>query len=198
MGAGVVIADAPDFYRAGVVHMACGRDGYLGLVRLEDGRLDLAAALDPGAVRRAGGPGPVAAGLLAGAGWPVPETLAGRPWRGTPPLTRRLDAPAAERLLVVGDAAGYVEPFTGEGIAWALSGAVTVADVAAQAVAAWRPALAREWCRRHRRVVRSRQTACRAAAAVLRRPRLVAGLVRLLGFAPGLASPVVRRLQGAV
>ena len=39
--------------------------GYLGLVRLPDGRLDLAAALDPVATKRAGGPGPLAARLLA-------------------------------------------------------------------------------------------------------------------------------------
>jgi flavin-dependent dehydrogenase len=42
-------------------------------------------------------------------------------WLGTLPLTRRTPRPAGHRVLVVGDAAGYVEPFTGEGMAWALA-----------------------------------------------------------------------------
>ena len=36
-------------------------------------------------------------------------------WMGTIPLTRRLARPAARGVFVLGDAAGYVEPFTGEG-----------------------------------------------------------------------------------
>ena len=36
-------------------------------------------------------------------------------WSGTPPLTTVPRWNAAERLFVMGDAAGYVEPFTGEG-----------------------------------------------------------------------------------
>ncbi|MFM7035246.1 MAG: hypothetical protein ACKOYJ_08710 [Planctomycetia bacterium] len=41
--------------------------------------------------------------------------------RSTPPLTRRAPlVDTADRLLRVGDAAGYVEPFTGKGIGWAM------------------------------------------------------------------------------
>ena len=42
-GRGVVVpADAvPDFYVPGTIFMATGRGGYVGLVRLEDGRLDV-------------------------------------------------------------------------------------------------------------------------------------------------------------
>src|SRR5205823_9361457 len=40
LGAGVVLADGPGFYAAGTVYMACDGGGYVGLVRLEDGRLD--------------------------------------------------------------------------------------------------------------------------------------------------------------
>ena len=51
MGAGVVLTWDGPFYEPGTVYMACGRAGYVGLVRLEDGRLDVAAALDAPAVR---------------------------------------------------------------------------------------------------------------------------------------------------
>ncbi len=196
VGVGVIVVDAPQFYERHVIYMACGHAGYLGLVRLEDDRLDLAAAFDPDAVRRAGGPGIVAGELLKGVGWPIPAELEHRPWRGTPPLTRGIATPGAERVFVVGDAAGYVEPFTGEGMAWALAGAVAVAPLAARAAAGWQPSLLHAWRARHRQVVRRRQTACRIAAAVLRRPWAVGTLVRVLQGVPRLAGPFVRRLQG--
>ena len=71
--------------------------------------------------RRAGprGRGDARRGRLAGAA----GLWRGRQWRGTPPLTRRAPSLAAERVFVLGDAAGYVEPFTGEGMAWALASA---------------------------------------------------------------------------
>lgn len=50
-------------FTAGTILMACGSDGSGGLVRLEDGRLDVAAALDPRAgpsPRRSARRGPLA------------------------------------------------------------------------------------------------------------------------------------------
>jgi menaquinone-9 beta-reductase len=191
IGAGTTTADAPDFYRPGVVYMTCGAGGYTGMVRLEDGRLDAAAAFDASEVRGAGGPGAAAVRLLHEAGWPVPDGLADLPWRGTPPLTRRAGQVAAERLFVVGDAAGYVEPFTGEGMAWALASGTAVAPLAARGAERWRPELVRQWAAVHRRVISRRQTVCRAAAAVLRRPWLTRLMVDLLSRAPVLAAPVI-------
>ncbi|MBP6594975.1 MAG: hypothetical protein KA255_18275, partial [Candidatus Obscuribacter sp.] len=45
-GCGTIIDDAPDFYQPGYIYMACTDNGYAGLVRLEDGRVDVAAAMD--------------------------------------------------------------------------------------------------------------------------------------------------------
>jgi flavin-dependent dehydrogenase len=195
IGAGVVLDGAPGFYQAGVVYMACDRQGYVGLVRLEDGRLDLAAALDVSAVRQAGGPGVAAAAILDRTGWPLLHGVAEAPWRGTPPLTRHMPQPGVERAFAVGDAAGFVEPFTGEGMAWALAGGLAVAPLVVRAVAGWQPALLREWQALHRRLVRNREGACRLAAFLLRRPALVAGVVRVLRWLPWLAWPVVRSLN---
>jgi flavin-dependent dehydrogenase len=191
IGAGTTTTDAPDFYQPGVVYMTCGAGGYTGMVRLEDGRLDAAAAFDASEVRGAGGLGAAAVRLLLEAGWPIPDRLADLPWRGTPPLTRQARQVAAERLFVVGDAAGYIEPFTGEGMAWALASGAAVAPLAARAVERWRPELVRQWAAVHRRVVSRRQTVCRTAAAVLRRPWLTRLMVRLLSRAPMLAAPVI-------
>src|SRR4029077_19937507 len=82
IGAGATTPDAPDFYRPGTIYMTCGAGGYTGLVRLEDGRLDVASAFDAGAVRAAGGPGAAAARLLREAGWPAPDRLEQLAWRG--------------------------------------------------------------------------------------------------------------------
>ena len=195
IGAGVVAADGPAFYTPGVIYMACGRAGYLGLVRLEDGRLDLAAALDPHGVRIQGGPGRAAAELLDEVGWPAVPNLAGLNWRGTPALTRRVRRLSAERLFVLGDAAGYIEPFTGEGIAWALAAGRAVAPVAARAAQRWHPDLGRQWCLEYRRRITSRQIACRTVAAVLRWPSLTRAVIRLLAHAPALALPVTHYLS---
>jgi flavin-dependent dehydrogenase len=195
VGAGTVAEQAPDEFAAGCVYMACGSGGYVGLTRLEDGRLDVAAAFDVAAVRRAGGPGGAAAAILHETGWPPVPDLARLRWRGTPPLTRRAARPAAERVLALGDAAGYVEPFTGEGIAWALASALAVAPLADRLARRWDPAAGRTWAALHRGAVGGRQGTCRAVARVLRHPRLAGAAIRLLGRFPGLAGPVVRRLN---
>jgi menaquinone-9 beta-reductase len=194
LGAGVVLHQAPAFYRPGTVFMACGAGGYVGLVRLEDGRLDVAAALDPGQVR--GGVGAAVCGVLHTSGFPVPAGLESAPWRGTVPLTRRARRlTTLDRIFIVGDAAGYVEPFTGEGMAWALAGAAGLAPLADRAARAWDPTLEARWAARYRHVVGGRQGVCRAAAAVLRRPWLTRTVVALLRLVPDLAVPVVRRLN---
>jgi flavin-dependent dehydrogenase len=195
VGAGAIVAEAPDFYGPGTIFLACGRGGYLGLVRLEDGRLDLAAACDVGWLRRAGGPGRAAAALLDEVGWPAVPGLATAAWRGTPRLTRRLVPAAAERVFVLGDAAGYVEPFTGEGMAWALASAVALAPLADRALRGWSATLAGEWDRLYRRTVVGRQAACRVTAELLRHPTLVRAVLRLLAAAPALAAPLLRHLN---
>ncbi len=175
IGAGAIAGGAPDCFVPGCVYLACGSGGYVGLARLEDGRLDVAAAFDREAVRRAGGPGEAAVRILGEVGWPIVSGLAELSWRGTPALTRRAGRLAAERVLVLGDAAGYVEPFTGEGIAWALASAVAVAPLADRAAGRWEPSTERAWAALHRRVVAGRQGTCRFAifAVVVAVPSLV-------------------------
>jgi flavin-dependent dehydrogenase len=195
IGAGITIAADEPLYPPGTISMACAAGGYVGLVRLENGALAAAAALDVAAVRTAGGPGPLAGQLLAAVGWPVPAELPEAGWRGTAPLTRRASRLSAPRLFVLGDATGYVEPFTGEGMAWALASASAVAPLVAQAVEGWHPGLARAWVAQHRRTVTRRQHVCQAMAAVLRRPLLTRLLVGLLARLPALAVPFVRSLN---
>lgn len=195
IGAGAVLDEAPDWVGPGTIFMATGRGGYVGLVRVEGGRLDAAAALDAAFVREAGGPGPAAAHIVRAVGWPDILGLAEARWKGTPPLTRHPRQVAGERWFAIGDAAGYIEPFTGEGMAWAVSSAVAVAPLAATAARRWDDRLPAAWAREHARQVGCRQSVCRLVATGLRSPILTHAAVRLLAVIPAAAAPVVRALN---
>ncbi len=197
IGLGAVFGSSVGEYGAGVVHMAVGDAGYVGLVRLENGTLDVASALDPrrlGAGRR---PEALVNEILAGAGWqPLPsDPIEG--WSGTPMLTRSRAVLGDERLFAVGDAAGYVEPFTGEGMAWALSGARTLAPIAAEGVRSWDPGLVPAWDRAYRRTIGRAAGLIRGVVWGLRRPGISRAGLHLLSLAPSLAAPFVRRAARA-
>ena len=197
-GAELPVDAAGPAYEPGVIHMAVGPGGYAGLVRTETGALNLAAAFDPALTRRCGSPASAAAAVLRAAGRPLPPGLADAAWKGTPPLTRTPRRFGAERVLLVGDAAGYVEPFTGEGIGWALAGGRAVAPPADRAVDHWSPGVVDEWERVHRRAIGRRQRVCRAVVRPLRRPaaercgRVAAGPRARRGGSAAAASGGVR------
>jgi 2-polyprenyl-6-methoxyphenol hydroxylase-like FAD-dependent oxidoreductase len=191
IGAGVVVSGQPA-YHPGSIFMATGCGGYVGLVVLEDSRLDIAAAFDPGFVRDAGGLGEAAARTLAEAGFPAIPALAAADWKGTPALTRTADRIAGERWFAVGDACGYVEPFTGEGMAWAVGGAAAVARLTADG---WNPTLPAKWETLHHRLIGRRQRFCRLLAPALRSRLVRRMMVSALRVLPVLASPFVRGLN---
>lgn len=197
IGAGTVSSGAPAFYRPGAIHMACAAHGYAGLVRAEDDRINIGAALDPTWVKRAGGPGEAVATTLEQAGFPAWPALREARWRGTPKLTRSRRRLGAERLFVLGDAAGYVEPFTGEGIGWALADAAALEALALAGAARWSSAFIEEWSAIHRNLLGRRQRVCRAVTRILRHPRLLAGALPLVDRAPGALAPLVRWLNHA-
>jgi flavin-dependent dehydrogenase len=195
IGIGCTLDGDANGYEPGTIFMACGQSGYVGLVRVENGRLNCAAAFDRTALRQATSPAVVAAKLLREAGQPVPAGLESMHWRGTMPLTRRFRRPWSHRLFVVGDAAGYVEPFTGEGMAWALASAVALAPIAHHAAKNWDRSCGRAWQQQYRKCVRQREGFARAAAWVLRRPMLTASIVALLAQFPIFAAPFIRHLR---
>ncbi len=197
IGAGCELDAGVRGYGRGTIHMAIGRHGYVGLVRNEAGALNLAAAFDRPHLIAAGGPAASAAAVLAEAGFaPLPEAAAAT-WRATPALTRRSTPPAADRVLLLGDAAGYVEPFTGEGMGWALVGALAVVPLVLQGQQEWNTALEREWARRHGRLIGTRQRFCHGLAFALRRPGLSRALLVAAGRWPALTTPLLQHLDGA-
>jgi flavin-dependent dehydrogenase len=195
IGAGAVIHDLGSEYETGAIHMGVAQHGYVGLVRVEDGGLNVGAALDMRLVRRAGGIPATIATILDHCGLPTSEAFQTATWRGTSPMTRRASSAGGHRLFAIGDAAGYAEPFTGEGMAWAMTSAIMVVPFVLETVRSWRPEISRQWTAAHRRALRSRQNACFRLATLLRFPHLVHCGVLLLSLFPSLASPLVRRLN---
>jgi flavin-dependent dehydrogenase len=198
IGAGTVVSEAPDFYEPGSIHMAVGRGGYVGLVRLEDQRLNVAAAMDSRHVRNCGGLAEAARRIVASAGFPELDALSSdsaNDWHGTPALTRATKPLAAHRLFVVGDAAGYVEPFTGEGIAWALASAKSVVPLVQCAIDRWDDLLKRTWQIDWMQDVGHHQLWCRRLAALLRYPAAVSTIAGIVSTCPWLAGPVLRSLN---
>jgi menaquinone-9 beta-reductase len=192
IGAGVIVRDFPSFYEPGRIFMAGGSGGYVGLVQVENEQLDLAAAFDPEFVRNSGGLGQAAELTLQQSGFPSIVGLANQPWKGTPALTRSPQQLAGERWFAIGDAAGYVEPFTGEGMAWAMASGIAVTELATQP---WQPSLIPQWEKLHKQLIRSRQQVCRILAEVLRRPWLCSLSIRTLRHFPKLANPILAKLN---
>ena len=89
VGAGCTVDGFSNFYREGTVFMAVGQGGYVGLVRVEDSRLNVAAAFERSYVKHHGDPGKAAEQILTEAGFPAIPSLRGATWRGTLPLTRK-------------------------------------------------------------------------------------------------------------
>ncbi len=195
IGAGCRIPVAPPGFEEGTIFMAVAPQGYVGLVVLEDGSLNVAASLQPELVKRHGTPGMAASWIFAQAGIRPIDEFPATHWEGTPALTRQTRPIAADRLFLLGDAAGYVEPFTGEGIAWALTSGRAIAPIALRAIERWDFHLCDEWDRLHRRLVRNRQLFCRCVTAMLHRPWLAGLGFEILDRLPSAAGRVFGHLN---
>ena len=94
-------------------------------------------------------------------------------WRTITPLTRSSVLPAHENLFFIGDAARVVEPFTGEGIYYALRSGELAAETAAKILHGddRNPAL-REFGRNYAQMYRGRLWINRLSRAAVLRPQL--------------------------
>ncbi len=193
IGLGVVFADCDSAYRPGVIHMAVGDKGYVGLVRTEEGVLNVGAVLKRSALGRGGPPDDLVQEILRTAGFPPLEGEPLHGWKGTPGLGYRPPCLGGERLFAVGDAAGFVEPFTGEGLSWALAGAVALAPLVREAALKWEGDPQRSWEGRHRRTIGRAQRLSRWAAWTVGRPLLSRAILHILSRVPQIAAPFLKR-----
>ena len=195
IGVGAIVRDESDAYPPGTIHMAWAPAGYAGVVRADRSTLDVAAAVDAGAFRGHRDPASLVDSLLAAAGFAPIDGLRDAGLKGTARLRQRPGRVAGRRLFLAGDAAGYVEPFTGEGMAWAIASGAGVAAFAAEGVRGWRDEISEAWTSWHGSRIRRRQRVCRLVSAAVGSPTLAPVALGVLARSPTLAAPFVRRIH---
>lgn len=88
--------------------------------------------------------------------------------------------PGLGAVLLAGDAAGFVDPITGEGIAWAVKSGTLAANSAAEALARGQAGTAMTSYSRHIRPVLTELSRARRLARIVYHPRLQPGFLRVL------------------
>ncbi|MEZ6031565.1 MAG: FAD-dependent monooxygenase [Planctomycetaceae bacterium] len=198
IGLGAVFprAAADSWIRRGEIQMMIAKSGYAGVVEIENDLLNLAAAIDPAYLNRSHSPMDVLAHIFHSAGVPVPQEFPHATIKGTRPLTRSARRIAGHRLLLLGDSTGYVEPFTGEGMAWACTAAIAMAPLVAAVIRdGWSDETVRQWRSTFSRIVSSQQRICRLLATTLRHPWLLRPVMTAGQFFPAVTQKLVGRIN---
>lgn len=153
--------------------------GYCGVAPLPDGRANVGVVVRADAVRAAGVP----AGQFFDrwiAGTPGLRDLLGSsvrisPVRGVLPVGTRARVPVGDGALLVGDAAGFFDPFTGEGIFRAIRGAQLAAEISASALECGDTSTSylRAYARQRTEAFRGKEMVTRLVQTFVQFPRLL-------------------------
>jgi len=192
----------PPTLKPNVVFMFLHRaGGYLGLVCSSDSLIHIAGLMPSG--RRPGADRNLASWMCdlvmqhevlgeCGLSRFQPTAI---PVHAIGPMPWRTHANARRRVALVGDAAGYVEPFTGEGMTWAIHSAMTLASCLCDvSPGTWNEALADRYRRAWRTAIGSRQRVCRGLAVALERPRVTRLMIRIGDRFPRLSRTIARQV----
>jgi geranylgeranyl reductase family protein len=123
------------------------------------------------------------------------EIPADQPWRTITPLTRAPVPSADENVLLIGDAARVVEPFTGEGIYYALRSGELAAEAIAKIIRGKDRQLAlREFARAAAEIYRGRLWINRLARASVLSPRIGSLFVRAARINPSILKLLTAKI----
>ncbi|MBI4414485.1 MAG: hypothetical protein HY576_08935, partial [candidate division NC10 bacterium] len=119
---------------------------------------------------------------------------------GVGPLAFRRERPGAGRALLVGDAAGFYDPLTGEGVTAALQTGALAGALLAEglASAAKPPEVQAAYASSRRRLLEPRWRLLALLQAVVRRPGLACSVARYLERHPGALAALMAAIAGAV
>ena len=174
-------------------------DGYVGLAPVPGGRVNVGIVLGRSwfsRLRRSGG-WPVARGILANL--PLPEDAALAEHEpldrvaGVTPLGQSVSRRAGDSWLLVGDAAGFLDPFTGEGLHRAIVSATLAAESIDAVLAGTPGAGLAAYERAMRARFATKDLVSRIVQGFLGRPALFEYVARRLAARPG-----VRETMGLV
>jgi flavin-dependent dehydrogenase len=151
-------------------------DGYCGLADVGAGRANLCLVASPARI------GAVKAWATAEFQLPADQ-----PWRSIAPLERRAITSPEPTLLLIGDTARVVEPFTGEGIYYALA----TGELAARCIIEHR---LDSYAQESRALYRGRLWVNGLARAACKHPQLAAGLLRVARHWPAALGLLTRKV----
>jgi len=181
---GAYFSGLPQAAPRGELHLGPGY--YCGVAHFGGGVANVCMAL-PRRLWRHAGPGETFAAALASL--PVlADRMAGArresAFRCAGPVGFASRRPAADRVLLIGDAAGQIEPMTGQGIFLALRSAELAAAVVADALATrdGAPHRLTRYAVCHRKEIAGRQTLSRYLQHLAFHPRLTPALIRRLAM----------------
>jgi len=194
-----LVEHVPELGRAiqsdpGRLHMFSSQAGYVGVCLTDQRMVDIAAAVDPSRVQQDRCVYPVVAQILSDCGFRIEGGLDHYQWLATPLLTRRSDEVAKPGVFLAGDSLGYVEPFTGEGMSWALDNAERLAPLLARIVESpsERIFAQQDWVRYVDHQRRFRQRVCRWVARQSRYPQRSQWFLRFCQWFPMFRNRLLR------
>jgi flavin-dependent dehydrogenase len=184
----------------GELHVAA--HGYAGLAPLEDGLTNVAFVAPSKSVAQRGVTIDtyVMEGLAAIPA--IAEKLRGAEpvgtIRGVGPMAHHARQVAGDGFLLVGDAAGFLDPFTGDGISEALQGALLAAPIAAAALHAGDCSAQHlaPYCIAHRQTFAARRQLGWLVQAFIANPALMNYATARLAHRPALAATLSGALSG--
>ncbi len=125
------------------------------------------------------------------------EITSDQPWRTITPLTRSPVSCAHENLFFLGDAARVVEPFTGEGIYYAIrSGELAAIAISKTTRGEDQQATLREFARACAEMYRGRLWINRLARAAVLSPRIASLLLRFGPLNPAIMRLMTKKIAG--
>jgi len=163
--------------------MAVGRGGYCGVASVGGGETSIGMAVAERNRRQGESAAALFARVIASlpaAGAAIQGAARPATIRGLAPLARRVRSVAGPGYLLVGDAAGFTDPFTGEGVYRALRGAELAADAVERALGRFdRSPVGYEAARRE--AFAAKELACLGLQAALAAPQLFDHCLRRAG-----------------
>jgi len=116
-------------------------------------------------------------------------------WRTITPLTRAAISPAHENLLLIGDAARVVEPFTGDGIFYALRGGELAANAIAKIIHGQDPqSTLRQFERAHAAMYHGRLWINQLTRTAVLSPQFASLVLRAARFQPSILCLLTRKI----
>lgn len=192
IGLAAHLTDFPLVNAFGEMHV--GAQGYCGIAPQEGGRVNAAMVVEMESFKQRdiGVDAYFDAALRAYPGMRDRAAVATRvtPVRGVGPLARRVRRVSGAGYLLAGDAAGFFDPFTGEGIFDALTGGILAGEVLADALAEGNLTAARlaEYDQRRKDALHAKRRAAQIVQLFVRSPRLMDYALTRIATRPRVAA----------